>query len=46
MARILPSAIELAGYALLSAAAFLTDFRLGLAMVGLLAVVDARGVQR
>lgn len=45
MARYLPSVIELAGYLSITAAAFLTDPRLGLAVLGACALYDARGAK-
>ena len=40
--RFLPLVIEVAGYVLVSAAAFLTDVRLGIAVVGLVALRESR----
>lgn len=42
MARYLPLAVEAVGYVLISAGAFLIDLRLGLAVVGLGLLYEAR----
>ena len=42
MARYLPAAVAMVGYLMIAAGALLIDWRLGLAVVGILAVIEAR----